>query len=407
MISAAATRQRRSPRLPGTVWRASCLAFLSNSADNFVLLLLLWIAGPQGWTGIQTAMVVLVLRVPTLLSGFWMGRAVDSWGARRMAAVDLTARTSLLILLIGCGMTSGELPLTAVLILGGMSGATAPATYAAIRWSVPRLVPAEMLGRANVAVGLSEQLPLLIGGALVGPSLAILGPVYGIAVPAGMLLPALLLARRLPGAAPHGTRTASTATGMATPERHNGRLPTRVTALVLLSTAYYFVYGPFETATPSFVRDRLHADQGTYSLLWALFGLGATATLPLGALLARYRPGLVNAIGAAIWGLLMLPLISLDNAGAVAVSFLIAGAVWGPYTTIETSALQRWVHPARHGSVFGLQRGLLGTATPVGAAVGAVAVQHTAPQTVLAVSAAACTAAGMLAVLHRDLRRSH
>jgi predicted MFS family arabinose efflux permease len=42
-----------------------------------------------------------------------------------------------------------------------------------------------------------------------------------------------------------------------------------------------------------------------------------------------------------------------------------------------------------------------------GAAAGAVALQHAAPQTVLAVSAAACTAAGMLAVLHRDLRRSH
>jgi MFS family permease len=351
---------------------------------------------------------VLILRVPTLFSGFLIGWAVDRWGARRMAAIDLVARATLLVLLIGCGITAGELPLTAVLILGGMSGAAAPATYAAIRWSVPRLVPPELLGRANAVIGLSEQLPLLISGALVGPALAVLGPVYGIAVPAGLLLAALVLARRLPTLAVHGSRpTATAAARMSMPERDNRRLPVRVIALIMLSTAYYFVYGPFETVMPSFVRDRLHSGQGTYSLLWALFGLGATATLPLGALLARNRPGLINAAGAAIWGLLMLPLIILDNTVAVAVLFLISGAVWGPYTTIETSALQRWVQPTRHGSVFGLQRGLLGTAAPVGAAVGAVALQHIAPQTVLAISAAACTTAGLIALLNRDLRRSH
>jgi predicted MFS family arabinose efflux permease len=89
-----------------------------------------------------------------------------------------------------------------------------------------------------------------------------------------------------------------------------------------------------------------------------------------------------------------------------AVLFLVGGAVWGPYTTVETSALQRWVHPSRHGALFGFQRGLLATAAPVGAALGALALDAFPPQVVLAASAAACAAAGLLALTSRDLRRA-
>jgi hypothetical protein len=60
-----------------------------------------------------------------------------------------------------------------------------------------------------------------------------------------------------------------------------------VVTLIGLSTAYYFVDGPFETASPSFVRTRLDSGEGVYSLLWALFGGGALATVPLGSWLAR------------------------------------------------------------------------------------------------------------------------
>jgi hypothetical protein len=305
--------------------------------------------------------------------------------------------------LIGCGLVVGELPLPAVLVAGGVSGAIAPASYAAVRWSIPRTVPAARLGRANAVVGLADQMSLLVGGALVGPALALLGPVVGIAVPAVMLLVAIPLAARLPGAAPSAPEPA---VGSAARPGSERRFPSRVSALLALSTAYYFLYGPFETALPAFVRDRLHADQSSYSLLWTVFGLGATVALPAGAMLARRRPGLVNALGAVVWGLIMLPVLVLRDTVTVTALFLVSGVVWGPYTTIEVSALQRWADPSRHGALFGLQRSLLGTAAPVGAAAGAIALQRFPAHVVLAASAAACAAAGMIALLNRDLRRA-
>jgi hypothetical protein len=396
------TASTTTTRLPGGVWAAGALNFLTTCADNLVLLLVLWIAGPQGWTGLQTALVVLVLRVPALLSGFVIGRAVDVWGARRVAGADLIVRSGLLGLLILAGAGPGTLPLPAVLIVGGLSAVTAPATYAAIRWSIPRLVETHRLGRANAVIGLSDQLPLLVSGVLIGPSLAILGVVVTAAVPAAMLLLALPAAGRLP------VDGETTAAGVTTPAGVAGRdgIPARAIALIALSTAYYFFYGPFETAMPAFVRDRLHAGQGAYGLLWTVFGIGAIVVLPAGAVLTRYRPGLINAVGAAVWGTTMLPLLAVHRTTVAAGLFLIGGAVWGPYTTVEVSALQRWTAPSRHGAVFGLQRSLLGTAAPVGAAVGAIAVQHAAPNLVLGASAAACAGAGILALLRRDLRQA-
>jgi MFS family permease len=388
------------------VWRVSGLGALAAAADDFMLLLLFWIAAPQGWTGVQTALVVLALRLPTLGSGLAVGRAVDRWGGRRVAVADLAARIVLLAVLLGCGLAAGEVPLVPVIVLGALMGAASPATYVAVRWSVPRLVAAPRLGRANVVVGFGEQLPLVVSGALVGPSLALLGPVGSLAVPAAMLAVALTQVHRLPAATSRPVAVdAVTAAEPAAPDGGRRRLPARARALIALSVVYYAAYGPFETGTPGFVRDRLHADHGTYGLLWALFGLGATLSLPAAAALARRRPGLVNAAGAALWGLVMLPVVALDGTLAVAVVFLVGGAVWGPYAAVEASALQRWVHPSRHGTTFGLQRGLLRTAAPAGAALGAIALQHVPAHAVLGLSAAACLLAGALALLQRDLRR--
>jgi predicted MFS family arabinose efflux permease len=386
-------------RLPGVVRCAALVAFLANSADNAVLFVVLWVAGPQGWTGVQTALVVLGARLPMLVTGGLLGRAVDRWGARPLLRVDLGLRCLLLLGLVGVA-AGGPLPLVAVLLVGGLSGATAPATYAGVRWLLPRVTPAASLGRANAVLALADQLPLVVGAAAAGPVLALLGAGTALLVPAGMLLVAAVAVAWLPRLPPR----------RATPRPESGarrrRWPPRVTALIALSTAYYLVYGPFESASPAFVRDRLASSEAAYTWLWLLFGVGAVATLPLAPRLARGRPGLVNASGALVWGAVMLPLAVVTDPWLAALLFLVGGAVWGPYTAVETTALQQWTAPEVHGALFGFQRGLLGTAAPVGAALGAAALQVAPAQLVLTVSAAGCAAAGLLALTSRDLRRA-
>jgi hypothetical protein len=382
------------------VWLAATVTFLANTADNAVLFVVVWVAGPQGWTGAQTAVAVLGARLPGLISGGPLGRAVDRWGARPLLRLDLGLRC-LLLLALAMASRSGTVPLTAVLTVGCLCGTTAPATYAGIRWLLPRVAPAPTLGRANMVLALADQLTLVVAAASAGPALALLGAAGALLAPCLMLLAAAVLAARLPPVAHRPAGGAGTRTGRRPVRR---RRPHRVTAVVALSTAYYLVYGPFETVSPAYVRERLASSAGVYTWLWLLFGLGAVCSLPLAPRLARCRPGLVNACGALIWGLTMLPLVVITDAWIAAGVFLVGGAVWGPYTAVETTALQRWTAPADHGGLFGVQRGLLGTATPLGAAVGAAAVAVLAPQLVLAASAGGCAVAGLLALASRDLR---
>ena len=397
--------------MPLGVWTASAVTLLANSADTFVLFLVLWLAEPQGWTGTQTAMIVLALRLPVLASGWLVGRAVDRWGVRRTMLLDQAGRVVLLgLLLLSAG--GNRLPLPAVLVLGGLAGALSPATYAGIRTLVPRLVPHQQLVQANAVVAVGDQMPLLLGTALLGPALVLLGPSRSLLVPIGLLLAALVLTWRSLPADPRPARSPSTAGSRfpssssfaAVGEAGGSAWSSRVVAVVALSTAYYFVYGPFETASPSYIRNQLGGAEGAYSVLWALFGVGALVSLRLAPRLARWRPGVVNATGAVAWGLTMLPLALLDSVPIAALVFLLGGLVWGPYTTIETTALQRWTHPSRHGAVFGLQRSLLTTATPLGAAVGAIALGALTPGAVLALSAGGCVLAGLAALASRDLR---
>jgi predicted MFS family arabinose efflux permease len=396
-------------RLPRSVWIATAVWLLSATADSFLLFTLFWIAGPQSWSGVTIALIVVALRAPTIAGGLLGGRAVDRFGGRPLILLDVASRTVLMLALAIAGW-QGVLPLAAVLVAGGLAGGLAPLSYAGVRWLVPRLVSARALPDANAALSLGDQLPLLLSAALVGPVLELLGPGRGLLVPTAALALATGLATCLPrgqecscdlGETPTARVLGDSDPPAGSPWRSSG-----VVAIVGLSVAYYTAYGPFEPASPPFVRDQLGGEASAYGLLWTLFGLGAIATLPLASRLSRPRPGLSNGLGAVVWGMVMLPVAFTGEVWLAAVIFLIGGAVWGPYSAIEATALQRWVHPSQHGRVFGAQRALLLTAAPAGAAVGALALDYVAAGTVMAFSSAACAIAGLVALCVPALRGS-
>jgi len=374
---------------------------LASTADNFVVFVLFWLAEPQGWSGVETALVVVATRLPCLVGGIFGGRAVDRFGPRRMLVADAGLRLILMLGLVLAG-ADGELGLTAVLVLGALAGGSAPVAYAAARTLTPRLVRSDQLGRANSLLGIGDQLPLLASAVLAGPTLSMMGIGPAFLVPAALLAVVLVIAALLPDQSSADSAAAERShqeTPPARPWRTPGVMP-----LVALSVAYYFTYGPFETVMPAFVREDLDSGVGGYSLLWTAFGLASLASLPLAPWLARRRPGLVNAGGAALWGLVTIPFVLADTLVAATVFFVVSGAVWGPYSAIETTALQRRTHPQSHGRVFGTQRALLQTASPIGAAAGAVALGYTTPVLILLVSAVACTVAGLLAFLSPGIR---
>ncbi len=406
MSTDALRRVRTSRPLPVSVRLVALLWVLSSTADTFVVFVLFWVAGPQGWSGAQVAFLVVATRAPTLVGGVLGGRAVDRVGPVPMLLADAGTRALLMVGFAAAGM-DGTLSLATVLALGAASGGLAPITYAAARTLVPRLVAPDQLPRANALLAVGDQLPLLASAVLIGPSLALLGTGSVFLVPAALLAIVVLIAPRIQS----GTHDSGTAPGVARGDHEASgghRSPWRtpgVVPLVALSVCYYAAYGPFEPAMPAFVRDELGAGSGTYSLLWTVFGLGALITLPLAVPLASRRPGVVNAIGALAWGLVTIPFAVVTDVPLALLLFALSGAVWGPYSAVETTALQRWVDPRFHGRLFGTQRALLQSAAPVGAAVGALALDLADARTVLIASCGACATAGALTLTRPGVRR--
>jgi len=389
---------RRPPPSDRFRLAAACW-YLAACADGFLLFVVLWLAGPQGWSGLELAVVILALRLPAMAGGMAGGRAVDRFGGRPVMLLSGLAGAAAFCVLTVVGW-SGSLPLGPVILLGGALGALTPATYAGARWFAGRLVAPGELARANAALSLGDLVPTVVGGALVGPMLELLGPGPALLLPAFMLLASAALANRLPRLTGHAPLP-----GRADPAHPSAQARGRaVGALIALSTVYYFAFGPFETGSPTLVRESLGGGAALYGTLWMVFGLCALLALPLSPRLARTRPGVANALGAAAWGIAILPAVLLESASVALASFALAGAIWGPYTSVEATALHRWSPSSRHGRIFGLQRGLLSAAMPLGAAVGALAMEHANANTVLAISAATCSIAGVAALAVPSLR---
>jgi hypothetical protein len=173
----------------------------------------------------------------------------------------------------------------------------------------------------------------------------------------------------------------------------------------VLSFVYYLAYGPFEPALPYFTRADLHAGPGAYSVLWAVFGIGALAGLSQAPRLSRRRPGVVNAAGTALWAVVTFPLLWCTSIIPAAAVMLVSGAVWGPYLAVEATALQQWAEPAWHGRLFGIQHAILGVASPLGAAAGSLALASVPSRTVLAAAMAGCLVAGLAIGATRAIRK--
>lgn len=91
-----------------------------------------------------------------------------------------------------------QLSVWIVLALCAVAGVTAPLSYSAARTLVPRLVEDADLPQANAWLRVGDQVPMVLGAALSGPALGLLGPGRAFMVPLLLMLSVGVLAARLP-----------------------------------------------------------------------------------------------------------------------------------------------------------------------------------------------------------------
>jgi len=163
-----------------------------------------------------------------------------------------------------------------------------------------------------------------------------------------------------------------------------------------LSLVFFFSYGPLEAAMPLYSDAILQTDARGYGLLWSALAVGALiGTLSSSTLSQRLRLGVALPLIAFLWGASLLPMAFTNHLWLACGLLLLGGLMWGPYTPMETTLLQRNVPKEQLGRVFGARSTLLTGGSPLGLAVGGILLAFVPVTSVIAFSALACILVGL------------
>lgn len=399
------TRMTQSPlRLPAFrhFWLGRSISLVG---DQFTTIALLWFVLQLTGSGVAVGAVLLCFGLPGILTSSVLGNLLDRYQPRLIIGVDNACR-ALIIGALPALHWMGVLHLWMIYVLAVLAGALMPATSVGTRVVLPHLVADDELENANALMSVSLNVPTLVGPALAGVLVSIVGGPAVMVIDAVSFLVMAGVASVLPDIPHSQTPRDETETkrGPWQGFRELARLR-EVRIITLLSLLFFLAYYPLEPALPLYSRDVLKAGASGYGLLWSGFGVGAVlGLLTIPWLGRRSRPGMTFSAIAVLWGFFLLPLMFVPNLGAAMVFLGLAGCAWGPYTTIETTLLQRLVPAHQRGQVFGACAALTTATGPMGVFVGSLLLGRLSAAVVIGLSGAACVCTGIVGLLSPTLR---
>jgi MFS family permease len=374
----------------GRLW-AGRLASLFG--DAFALIALPWFVLEVTESGTATAGILLSLQLPAILTSMVIGSLIDRFQPRTIITIDNVIRT-LIIGLIPILYWFDALELWLLFLLTFLAGMLEPATEVGARSILPELVGDEDLDAANMLWSFSINLSLIIGPAVAGVLVASFGGPSALLIDAGTFAVMAILAVTLPT-----LKRSNAGAEVSISERLGLRQLWGMKVLrytTLLSLVFFFSYGPLEAALPLYSDAVLRTDAGGYGLLWSALAVGALiGTLSSTTLSRHLRLGVALPLIALLWGASLLPMVFINQLWSACGLLFLGGLMWGPYTPMETTLLQRNVPRAQLGRVFGARSTLLIGGSPLGLATGGLLLAFVPSTSVIALSAFACILVGL------------
>jgi MFS family permease len=156
------------------VRRLAAGLLLSRTGDQLTTIALVWFVLDLTESGVAMGLVLLCAGLPPVVTGPLLGRVLDRWPLRRVMVADNLARATL----VGAIPTLhwlGRLDMPLVCGLSVAAGALAPATDVGVRVALPRLVDEASLERANVLLSVGDQVSALVGPAVGGLLVGLVG----------------------------------------------------------------------------------------------------------------------------------------------------------------------------------------------------------------------------------------
>ena len=374
----------------GRLWLARLVSLFGEA---FALIALPWFVLHMTSSGTATAGILLALQLPAIVTSLGFGSLVDRYQPRTILSVDNALRT-LIFALIPVLYWLGALELWLLFLLTLLAGMLESASVVGSRSILPDLVADRDLDAANMLWSFSLNLSLVLGPAVAGVLIALIGGPSVLLIDAATFAVMAIAAVTLPVVVrrePPAHVPLSQLLGL-----HQLWHMKAVRLTTLLSLVFFFSYGPLEAALPVYGDAVLRTDARGYGLLWfALAGGALIGTLASAMLSRRVRLGVALPLIALLWGASLLPMVIVDQLWPACGLLLLGGTMWGPYTPMETTLLQRNVPKAQLGRVFGARSTLLAAGSPLGLAIGGVLLAYVSSTVVIAHSAVTCVLVGL------------
>jgi len=360
---------------------------ISLFGDAFTLIALPWFVLQITDSGTATASILLTLQLPAILTSLAIGSLIDRFQPRAIITIDNSLRT-LIFGLIPILYWFGLLELWMLFLLTFLAGMLVPATEVGSRSVLPELVEDKDLDTANMLWSFSLNLSLVVGPVFAGILVAWFGGPSVLLIDAATFAVMAVLAMTLPilkRSEPRMQAPLSERLGL-----HQLWKLKVVRFTTLLSLVLFFSYGPLEAALPLYSKVILHTNARGYGFLWSALAVGALiGTLSRDWLSKRMPFGIALPLIALLWGASLLPMAFTDQLWPACGLLFLGGLMWGPYTPMETTLLQRNVPKEQLGRVFGARSTLLTGGSPLGLAVGGILLAFVPATRVIAFSALA------------------
>jgi MFS family permease len=386
------------------------LGLIAMTADNIEHVISYWVIYQTFQSPTLGGFAVISHWVPFLLFSFHTGALADRFDCRKLIQISQA-------LFMSASLAWGVLFLTGalqvwhavvILLVHGAAGVIgAPAQ---------QLIIHDMVGGSHLPSAIrlnasSRYLAILLGPAVGGGLMLLLGPAWGLLANVAIYLPFTLFLTRVrytghahaSGQSPRARMGLADAWRLLDQLRADRRL---VTMIALGGITSFFVGNAFQAQMPEYAHDLGSDEAGLwYSVLLAANAAGAILGTVLLESADVLRPSARTAIVCAgAWGV-TIALFAFATSYPAAVTLLVLAGVFNlAYTSIAQTLVQMLAPPRVRGSVVGLfNTAILGLRAGSGVTVGVLgAVINVHWSLALSAAAVVITAAGMLAMERRQ-----
>jgi MFS family permease len=352
-------------------------SLMSMMADNIEHVISYWVMFQAFHSAALGGFAVISHWVPFLLFSLYTGALADRYDCRRLIQIS-QALFMLASTAWGLLFLSGRLQMWHAVVLLVVHGAAGVIGAPATQLIIHDMVPVEDLPSAIRLNASSRYLSILLGPAVGGGLMLLLGPAWGLLTNVLIYLPFTILLKRFPytGHAARGAgRTAATfgfadAWNVFAAVRTESRIMTMV---IVAGATSFFVGNAFQAQMPEYA-DFLGADQtGTrYTMLLAADAAGAVIGVLLLETANFSRPTVQAAIASAgLWGVTM-GLFPLTRSYPTAIALLVLAGVFNIAFQSMSQTLVQMLAPSQiRGRVVGLfNMAMLGLRAGSGLTVG-------------------------------------